>query len=91
MFVVAIYDVSDNKRRIRLHRKLKNFAEPVQYSAFEAHLSAEQLERMKTTIAGIVRKSEDRVRIYSLCEHCRKRTQLYGKGLLTEARETIFI
>ena len=91
MFVVTIYDVSDDKRRRWLHKKLKNFAEPVQYSAFEANLKSKQIERMEETIRHIIKKSEDCVRIYFLCESCRKRTRLFGEGRLTEDRDAHFV
>jgi CRISPR-associated protein Cas2 len=68
MFVVTIYDVTDDKRRNLLHKKLKNFAEPVQYSAFEAYMRQREVELMKKVIQDIIKKSEDSVRIYFLCE-----------------------
>lgn len=89
MFVVAIYDISDDKRRNQLHKKLKNFAEPVQYSAFESHLKPKQLERMKSAILNVIKTSEDRVRIYFLCDDCRKRTEIFGEGKLTEDMDKV--
>lgn len=89
MFVVTIYDVSDDKRRSHLHKKLKNYTEPVQFSAFEGHLRPKQLEQMKTTILRIIKKSEDRVRIYFLCDDCKKRTEIFGEGRITDDMENV--
>jgi CRISPR-associated protein Cas2 len=83
MFNVVIYDVKDDKRRNHLHRKLKNFGEPVQYSAFEANLRPKQIERMRKVVQGIIEDSDDRVRIYFLCEACKQRTEILGEGVLT--------
>lgn len=32
---VIVYDISNNKRRTKLHTALKNYGSPVQYSVFE--------------------------------------------------------
>lgn len=91
MFVAVIYDVTNDKRRSHLHKKLKNFAEHVQYSAFEAHLKPKELDQMRKTILDIIKKSEDRVRIYFLCDDCRKRTEIFGEGQITENLDNVFI
>ena len=91
MFVVTIYDVTDDKRRNRLHKKLKNYAEPVQYSAFEACLKPKQFESMRKMIQKTIKDSEDRVRIYFLCDGCKQRTKILGEGQLTEDPDTLFV
>ncbi|HIP96765.1 MAG TPA: CRISPR-associated endonuclease Cas2, partial [Anaerolineae bacterium] len=35
MFVVVAYDISNDRRRTKLHDTLLNFGTPVQYSVFE--------------------------------------------------------
>jgi CRISPR-associated protein Cas2 len=34
-FVVVVYDISNDKRRTRLHNALLDYGTPVQYSVFE--------------------------------------------------------
>jgi CRISPR-associated protein Cas2 len=76
IFTVVAYDVSDDKRRARLHKKLKAFGLAVQYSVFECLLNRGQIKAMKKMIhANIKTKEGDRVRYYYLCESCRRRIQ----------------
>jgi CRISPR-associated protein Cas2 len=75
-FVVVAYDVSDDKRRTRLHKKLKAYGLAVQYSVFECLLNRDQIKQMKKMIQDHVKTTAgDRVRYYCLCESCRARIQ----------------
>jgi len=70
-FVVVAYDISDDKRRALLHRKLKRFGLGVQYSVFECLLKPNQIKHMKEMVKSIIKKKKgDRVRYYYLCESC---------------------
>jgi len=75
-FIVVAYDISDDKRRTRLHKRLKRYGLAAQYSVFECLLTAEQFEQMKTMVAENIKpKAGDRVRYYKLCEACRTRVE----------------
>jgi len=91
MFVLVIYDVSDNKRRHRLHRELKNVAEPVQYSAFEGELASKPLQGLCRRMEAIVDPSEDGVRVYRLCRECREKARIIGRGEPTEYPEVVLV
>ena len=80
MFFVVSYDVVDDKRRNKLCNKLKDFGEHVQYSVFEADLSSELFEKMLKEIKKIIDGKEDNVRIYSLCNSCRKKITYLGRA-----------
>lgn len=69
-FVLVVYDISDDKRRTRLHNRLKDFGQPVQYSVFECLLDKEGLTRMKKAVRRIIKPRLDRVRYYPLCGQC---------------------
>jgi CRISPR-associated protein Cas2 len=76
IFVVVAYDISDDKRRTRLHAKLKTFGLAVQYSVFECLLVPDQIKAMKKMVRANVKiKQGDRVRYYHLCESCRRRIE----------------
>ena len=79
-FYVVVYDISDDRRRTRLHNRLLRYGSPVQYSVFECLLSDKELHRMLRMIERTIRKREDHVRVYSLCEACLKKTRVYGEG-----------
>jgi CRISPR-associated protein Cas2 len=88
-FVVIAYDIPDDRRRTRLHNKLKSFGTAVQYSVFEAILDRTNLARMKEMIRAEI-KGEDLVRLYFLCRHCRRRT-IAIHGTVTSEVQTIVI
>lgn len=75
-FVVVAYDISNDRRRTRLHNTLLNYGTPVQYSVFECLLDAEELARMKKATARVIKPRVDRVRYYYLCAECLGKTEV---------------
>jgi CRISPR-associated protein Cas2 len=61
---IICYDISNDKRRRRLVRCLHFFGERVQESVFEAVLNASLMNKMQSTIAGIINHESDCVYIY---------------------------
>lgn len=51
----------------------------MQYSVFECVLEEVQLESLTRELTGII-DPEDSIRIYRLCEACRKEIKVHGKG-----------
>lgn len=86
MFVVVSYDIVDDKRRTKVHKILKNFGTPVQYSVFECSLDAATLERLRKKLKSQVNQKEDSVRFYTLCEACVLKVQVLGLGEVTQVR-----
>ena len=62
MFIVVSYDIVDDKRRTKVHKTLKNFGTPVQYSVFECQLDSPALERLKNPLNAVIRTQEQSVR-----------------------------
>lgn len=60
------YDISSRKRLARLHRRLKQYATPIQYSVFYAELTEATLRTVSNMIEGLIHPKEDDVRIYKL-------------------------
>lgn len=90
MFFVVSYDISDDRRRTRLHRALKGFGMRVQYSVFECILDEPEVARLKTIVHRIIKRDADHVRYYRLCENCVSRIQALG-GMVTEAPRTYVV
>ncbi len=91
-FLVVTYDVPCNKRRTRLHKQLKNYGEPVQYSVFEFDLTARQKNSLLKVIKDHIQKDEDRVRIYEFCGGCSSRVVVLGVGQEPQRNmETMFV
>ncbi|TXG83028.1 MAG: CRISPR-associated endonuclease Cas2 [Sphingomonadales bacterium] len=60
------YDIASPKRLARLHRRLKRYALPIQYSVFLAELTPSGLETVAALIEQIIDQRQDDVRIYPL-------------------------
>ncbi|MEM2889797.1 MAG: CRISPR-associated endonuclease Cas2 [Candidatus Hadarchaeum sp.] len=44
--VLVVYDISNDKRRTKLHNVLLDYGTPVQYSVFECHLDEKNLTNL---------------------------------------------
>jgi CRISPR-associated protein Cas2 len=80
MFVVVSYDISDDKRRLQVMKTLEGFGNRAQYSVFECRLKRQDLKRLRRRLQGLIRKEEDDVRFYLLCEQCVERIIPLGKA-----------
>lgn len=84
-FILIVYDISDDRRRTRLHTLLLNYGSPVQYSVFECLLTENELGKMKKAIRGVIRPKKDNLRYYTLCENCLQKVETtMGKSVLSE-------
>ena len=75
-FVVVVYDISNDRRRTKLHNTLLDHGSPVQYSVFECLLDAKELALMKKATARVIKPRVDRVRYYYLCARCLRKTEV---------------
>ena len=90
-FVIVVYDISNDKRRTKLHKKLKDYGSPVQYSVFECVLDSDEIRRMKQEIRRIIRPRLDHVRYYTVCSACRKKIEVSGSREITAEPEVIIV
>lgn len=90
-FVLVVYDISNDRRRTRLHNVLLDFGTPVQYSVFECSLDKEGLERMKKRVMRVIRPRADRVRFYYLCAKCLGRTEVTSGVEVLGGREDTLV
>ena len=89
-FVVVAYDIPDDKRRTRLHKRLLDFGTPVQYSVFECLLAEKDFERMQRAVRRTIKPRLDEVRYYLLCEMCRGKVETTGGAeVVKEVKEII--
>ncbi len=65
MFVLVIYDIIDNRRRVKFAKMLEGYGFRVQKSAFEALLSKRKYAKLIETIPEMI-KAEDNVRVYKI-------------------------
>jgi CRISPR-associated protein Cas2 len=90
-FIVVVYDISNDKRRTKLHKRLKDFGDPVQYSVFECLLEADEFERLKKAVRRIIRPRLDHVRYYVLCGACRGKIEVIGPKEVSGEKEVMVV
>ena len=91
MFIVVVYDISNDRRRTKLHTRLKDFGTPVQYSVFECILDGKEFERMKKAVNRIIRPRQDHVRYYVVCADCQKKITVTGRKEITSKPDVIVV
>ena len=64
MLVVVVYDIPDDKRRLKLSNFLEGYGRRVQYSVFECFLSLDAMRQLHQAIQRRVNAAEDNVRLY---------------------------
>lgn len=76
-YVIA-YDISDDRRRARVHKILSGFGKWTQFSLFECFLSKKELVTLRAKLAKHLRENQDSVRFYPLCANCLARVETVG-------------
>jgi CRISPR-associated protein Cas2 len=87
-YVIA-YDISDDKRRTKIHKVLLGFGKWTQYSLFECFLSRKELILLQAKLAEHLVAREDSVRFYSLCASCVSKVETVGGPLPSD--DTLFV
>lgn len=83
-FILIAYDISNDKRRTKLHNALLNYGTPVQYSVFECLLDEKEEKQMHQAVKRIIRPRKDHVRFYHICQSCLQKFESSGgQELLT--------
>ena len=91
-FILIAYDISNDRRRTKLHNTLLNFGTPVQYSVFECLLGEKEEQEMRKAIKRIIRPRKDHVRTYYLCANCVRRIETTpGREILSELPPAIIV
>ena len=79
MYLVS-YDISSNRRRNKISKKLENYGKRIQYSVFECNIDE---KRFKKLYMELVKEcegmSDGSVRIYYICQKCMPKVRLIGQ------------
>lgn len=89
VFYVIAYDISDTKRRTKVHNLLSGYCAWTQYSLFEGYLSPKQYIALEAKLCKIIDKEHDSVRFYPLCQADVKKVVTYGSPAPQKEREYI--
>lgn len=76
-FVIA-YDISNDRRRTKVHKVLSGYGQWTQFSIFECHLTPKQQVALRNKLDKLLRPDEDSVRFYRLCQDCMSKTETVG-------------
>ena len=88
MYVVVCYDISDDKRRTKIHNILKSYGQWMQYSIFECELTKPQYAKLRYRLSKLIKEETDNIRFYFLCECCQGKVERIGGEELRD--NTIF-
>ncbi len=88
MYVLIIYDIIDNKRRLKLAKYLNGYGFRVQKSSFEAKLTKSKYNQMINGI-GKYATNEDSIRIYKIIG--KGQVTVLGKDYKIDDEEVIII
>jgi len=91
LFVVVAYDISDDRRRDRISKELKNYGVRVQYSVFECLLDWKRLKEMEKRVVRHMKLDEDSLRIYILRKGCEKEIIIHGTSKLIDEEEVYIL
>lgn len=89
LFVLIIYDIVDNKRRVRFAKKMSGYGFRVQKSAFEALIEDRLFQKLQKEIPVLINPKEDSVRIYRMTGY--GEVNLFGVNDKIEAEDVMII
>ena len=83
MHYTVAYDITDDKRRNKVAKILKDFGTRVQYSVFECNVDRRAFLRLQNRLEQAMNLNEDTITFYCLCAACEKQIERIGqdKGL----------
>jgi CRISPR-associated protein Cas2 len=88
MFMTISYDISDDKRRTKIHKMLKSYGQWMQYSVFECDITDSEYAKLRSRLSKVIKPEEDSIRFYFLCACCKNKVERIGGEQVRD--ETIF-
>ena len=86
MFVVVVYDIAEDRRRLKLMKLLEGYGRRVQESVFECDLEVKDYRKMMQRLQRLISPRTDNVRCYHLCSADVKQIETLGIGRPVERR-----
>ena len=66
LYILVIYDIVDNKRRVKFANKMSGYGFRVQKSAFEAMITENLYKKLMEEIPRLIDQNIDTVRVYKI-------------------------
>ena len=90
-FYLIVYDIVDDKRRLKVYKILNAAGERVQRSAFECYLTQVEFKKLMAKLKKIIHVKEDNLRVYFVCESCRPKISRIGTGKVVDPPDLMII
>lgn len=92
MFVIVAYDITNNRRRLKVMKMMQGYGEHVQESVFECDVEPSVYRKMVQRLGKLINLQADNVRLYHLCAPDVQRIEQLGVGRPVQvAREFLVI
>ena len=77
-FYIISYDISEDRRRNKIHKCLKSYGEWKQYSLFERRLTLTQYQKLRQRLDKLIKPKEDNILLYKLGRCCQYNIERIG-------------
>ncbi|RMD75232.1 MAG: CRISPR-associated endonuclease Cas2 [Chloroflexi bacterium] len=92
MLYLISYDISVDRRRLKIAKLLDGHGQRVLESVFECDLETSAYRQLKQKLSRLINVAEgDRLRIYQLCGICRHNVEIIGEGPPLETSRDVYI
>ncbi len=91
MFYLISYDTPSSRRRRRMAKVIRDFADRVQMSVFEAYMIPSDLTKLRTELLKIIDAKTDDLRIYPVPVDTLKQVEILGKGELSREERAVTV
>jgi len=80
MLYYICYDISNNRKRKKVSDILTDYGLRVQYSIFQAELTAKKLKEIQKKTDPLIDKKTDSIMFLPLCKNCEEKIVLVGNS-----------
>ncbi|NJR63960.1 MAG: CRISPR-associated endonuclease Cas2 [Cyanobacteria bacterium CRU_2_1] len=80
MLTLVVYDIADDRRRVKLANLLEGYGRRVQESVFECFLTFDEMKKLHQKVSGRVKPTEDNVRFYWIPSGALAKTLVIGSA-----------
>ena len=81
MIYVVAYDISSDRRRVKVADALRSRGYRIQESVFQVRLTAEDLDQVRSQLRALIDEVEDVVHIYPVCASCAGNAEVLGAAV----------
>lgn len=91
---IVSYDISDAKRLRRVHRTMRGYGDPLQYSVFRCDLSPSERVLLKEALTPLINNREDQVMLINIGpvhERACESIETIGRAIAEEAERVVIV